>query len=146
MHIFLQALAILTFISLTLTDLTLEQLQQSFNVRMDNFYGGSCNRNSLADGPMLPKVLNAFEDAWLLSASGVEIPPVQINARSDDLEQEAMFTRLRATLFGFFGINLTSTGLFADDLYSEWAYYTFQSKLSDPISFDKSACRLTSMK
>ena len=41
MHIFLQALAILTFISLTLTDITLEQLQQSFNVRMDNYYGGS---------------------------------------------------------------------------------------------------------
>lgn len=113
---------------------------------MNDDYDGSCNRNLLAHGPMLPKVLKAFEDAWLLSASGVEMPPVQINARLEDLEREATFTRLRAMLFGFFGINLTSTGYFAADFYSAGAYATFESKLSNPLSFDKSACRLTPMK
>lgn len=147
MHIFLQALAILIFISSTLTDITREQLEESFIVQMDNDYGGSCDRNLPdTEEPMLPKVLKAFDDAWTLSASAVEMPPVQIDNRLNNLDTEADFTRLRAMLFGFFGIRLTSTGDFAPDHYSEEAYDIFHGKLSHPLIFDNSASRLTHMK
>ena len=68
-----------------------------------------------------------------------------MNTEFEDIAMEARFTRLRALLFGFSGINLTTTDHFAADFYSGEAYATFESKLSDPLSSDKSACRLTPM-
>ena len=138
-HNFLRGLAILMFISSTFSALTEEQLRNSFNVQMDSNHGGSCDRDlPFTHEPMFSIILTAFDDAWLLSGSTLKMAPELINARSQDLD----FTRLRALLFGFFGINLNSSGQFADDFSSQLAYDSFMGNLSDPF-FDKSACRLT---
>ena len=76
---------------------------------------------------MLPKVLNAFQDAWLLSEAGEEMPPAQIHGRFQNLATDGRFTRLRTLLFGSFGINLRSNGELATDSYSEGAYVTVMS-------------------
>lgn len=59
---------------------------------------------------MLPKVLAAFEDAWLLTAFGLELPSVSINGGAQDLQ---FFVRLRGLLFLWLGIALTTEGAFS---------------------------------
>lgn len=132
----LQALVVLVYISSTFTAKTIEQLQDSFDVEMRPRFGGTCNRNRESDNqPMLPKVLAAFEDAWLLSSSAVEMPPVQIAARSHSVPSARNFTRLRVLLLIFFGIRVSSTGQF--DAQNLRAFSTLLSKLINPLSFNK---------
>ncbi len=135
----LYALAILVFISTTFTAITLEQLEDSFYVEMNPEFGGSCNRDS-ADQPMLPKVLDAFDDAWLLSSSSVESPPSQIDARLQNDDSARRFTRLRMLLFIFFRISLGSIGQF--DAGSHRAYNDILSKLTNPIRLNVKLARM----
>lgn len=129
----LQALAVLIFISSTFTAITLQQLQESFYVELDIDSGGNCDRD-LEGTEMLPKVLAAFEDAWLLSSAGSEIPPSQIRARTQNEVSAYTFTRLRALLFLFFGVVVTSLGQF--DPVSYGAYNNILSTMTTSLSFD----------
>ena len=105
------------------------------------FTSGTCDRVSESDGqPMLPKILAAFRDAWLLSSSGVEIPPVQINARDDDDDSALDFNRLRGLLFVFFGIRINSAGEF--DAQNQIDYNDMLGNMINPLSFKKSAWTL----
>ena len=83
---------------------------------------------------MLPKVLAAFEDAWLLSSAGSEIPPSQIRARTQNEVSAYTFTRLRALLFIFFGVVVTSLGQF--DPVSYGAYNNILSIMTTSLSFE----------
>lgn len=62
-----------------------------------------------------------------LAFKRVGMPPAQINGRSQNLATDGRFTRLRALLFGSFGINLRSSAQLATDSYSEGAYVTVMS-------------------
>ncbi len=130
----LQTLAFLSFVSLTLADVTLEELQEIFHLQMDLDYGGSCDREYNGES-MMPSVLKAFEDTWLLSSSAQETPPLQISARSHNEASLQAYTRLRELLFGFFGILLDAYGQF-DDEDSHSAYNELLSKLSVHLSPD----------
>lgn len=129
-RLLLQALAILVFISSTFTVITLEQLQDSFHLEMNPEFGGSCNRE-YENETMLPKVLQAFGDAWLLTSDAIQSAMDQIEARSESEASVQAFTRLRGLLFIFFGIKLNSDGQFNDD-ESHRAYNNLLSKLSYP--------------
>lgn len=110
----LQTLAILMFISSAIAAPSLAQLQDSFYVGTDPEYGGNCDREYPQGVEMLPEVLEAFGDAWMLSEAGVTIPINRIDARTQNLTSPPTesFTRLRALLFIFFGIILSSIGQF----------------------------------
>lgn len=138
----LHALVILLYISSKFNATTLEQLLFSFNVEVDPANGGTCERNSGSDEesdgePMLPKVIDGFRDAWLLSSAGVEMPPSQINARDDDDGTAVDFNRLRALLFIFFGIRINSAGQF--DAQNQRAYNNMLGSIINPFNFNKSA-------
>lgn len=74
--------------------------------------GGSCNRDVEFEvaTPMLPKVLAAFDDAWLLAAFGLEVPDARISGR---VQNPQPFVRLRGLLFLWFGITLETNGAFS---------------------------------
>lgn len=108
----LQVLAILIFISSAFAAPNLAQLQDSFYVETDPNYGGNCDRELYQGVEILPKALEAFGDAWTLSEAGVKLPINQINARTQNVGSLESFTRLRALLFMFFGIILSSIGQF----------------------------------
>ena len=135
----LYALAILVFISSTVTAITLEQLQNSFNVDMNPEHGGSCGR-TLADQPMIPKVLDAFQDAWLLSSLSIRIPPNEIAVRLQNPDQNQDFVRLRSLLFVFFGIKLGRNGQFF--ALSQRLYNDILSKLTNSIRLSVKLVRM----
>lgn len=139
-RLLLQALVILVFMSSTFTAITLEQLQDSFYLEMNSDFGGSCNRD-YEDEAMLPKVLQAFEDAWLLSSDGIQLPENQIGARSENDASARTFARLRGLLFIFFGIQIRSNGQFEDD-GSPRAYNNVLSKSTYSLRFDEATSML----
>lgn len=125
-RLILQALAILFHISSTFAAINLTQFQRSFNVEMTSVFGGSCNRD-IGGQEMLPKVLAALDDAWLLSSSALTIPPVQIDHRDQDLPSSMAFIRVRALLYMFFGIRIRSNGQFDIQSQSQRNYNDIMS-------------------
>ena len=142
-RLILQALAILFHISSTFAAINLTQFQRSFNVEMTSVFGGSCNRD-IGGQEMLPKVLAALDDAWLLSSSALTIPPVQVDHRDQDLPSSMAFIRVRALLYMFFGIRIRSNGQFDIQSQSQRNYNDIMSKITTSLSFGSPACVLIS--
>ena len=132
--LFLQVLAIHILIASAFPELptpvplSLDELEYSFWVETNPNEGGYC------DEGMLPKVLRAFEDAWQLSEVGIFYPLTMISTRNQNLPSYNTFTRLRALLFIFFGIELNENGLF-----NRGSNLAYQNVLSNRfLSFDES--------
>ncbi len=107
-----QILLLLALTSFALAAITLDELLSTFNVEMREDTGGTCNRDYDLEfpTPMLPKLLAAFEDAWLLAALGLEAPDNHISAIAQDTQA---FIHIRGLLYLWFGITLTTEGEFA---------------------------------
>ena len=106
-----QSLAFLAFISVTLGAISLVELLDTFNVEMRENTGGSCDRDVDLEvaTPMLPKVLAAFDDAWLLAAFGLEVPQARISGSEQNPQS---FVRVQELLFVWFGISIADGGIF----------------------------------
>lgn len=107
-----QVLILLVLTSISSAAVALNELLSTFSVEMREDIGGTCNRDYDLDfpTPMLPKVLAAYEDAWLLAAYGLENPSVRLRRSAQDTQA---FVQLRGLLFLWFGILLTDDGAFS---------------------------------
>lgn len=85
-RLLLQILALFAFISVTLAATMLDELLSIFDVEMREVTGGTYNRGSdlKVPTPILPKVLAAFEDAWVWAAFGLDTPSVRMSGSAQD--------------------------------------------------------------